>query len=193
MRGFRCSSYHGPAGRLAVLLALSLVAAGCASDDRGVGSMAEQAEAAPGSKNLGAAPLFVLPLLDSGQFDLSNHTGKVVVVNFWATWCAPCLEEMPEFVRLQSEYRDRGLQFVGISVDEDGVDVVRPFIESLEINYPIVMDDGQVAQSYKGNLVIPSTFIIDRRGYIRSRYVGIVRFDTLVPTIESLLEEKPAA
>ena len=160
---------------------------GSTTDQKGSTSPGEHASQNP--RTLGLAPHFVLPTLEGARFDLREHAGGVVLLNFWATWCAPCLQEMPALVELYSEYRNRGLSLVGISVDEDGAAVVREFVDRLGVNYPIALDDGTVGAAYKGNLVIPSTFVVDRRGHIRSRYIGIVDFDTLVPVVERLLAE----
>ncbi len=192
-------AYHRPVAPILILVTATMFSSGCQGGLDQPGRTTSEAEHAPetsaingSTPNLGKAGLFVLPTLDGDIFDLSEHFGEVVVLNFWATWCAPCLEEIPGFVRLQSELGGKGLTFIGISVDEDGREVVDPFVEHLKINYPIAMDDGDVAASYKGNLVIPSTFVIDRVGNVRGRYIGAVTFETLVPTLRTLLAERPA-
>ena len=178
--------------RLAGVITVAGLLSGCGGNKAESGSTPERTDHAPSTNNLGPAPDFVLPTIDGDHFRLADYAGRVVVVNFWATWCAPCLEEIPAFVELQEKYAPEGLQFVGISVDEEGPDLVRPFVKRLNVNYPIAMDDGKVAASYKGHLVIPSTFVVGRDGLIRSRYIGIVSFDTLVPQIEKLLAESVA-
>lgn len=169
------------------VVGLVLLAAGCrnesARDDP------PQSSAPSRVATLGTAPDFRLETMEGGTFALSDHRGKVVVINFWATWCAPCLEEIPGFIRLQNEFRERGLQILGVSLDTEGFNVVRPFAELLGINYPLVVNDGVVAETYRGHFVVPTTFVVDRRGEIRGRYIGIVTFSELEPLLEELLSE----
>lgn len=133
------------------------------------------------------APDFTLPTLEGGTFDLSEHRGEVVVLNFWATWCGPCRIEIPDFVRLQEELGDEGVQFVGVSLDEAGFEVVRPFAEEFGINYPLVVDDGALAEQYGGVYGLPTTFIIDREGRVRRAVPGMMTEEMLRPMLEELL------
>ena len=180
----------GMAGAVVCLL-LSTGLWACGGEDNNSVTKGGQETEASTVVSLGEAPDFVIQTLSGERFRLEQQLGRVVVVNFWATWCAPCREEIPDFVRLQDELRERGLRFVGISVDdEDGADqLVADFAAEYEINYPIALDDGTVAADYRGNLVVPSTFLIDRVGRIRHRFIGAVSFDTMIPKLEELLSE----
>jgi cytochrome c biogenesis protein CcmG/thiol:disulfide interchange protein DsbE len=118
------------------------------------------------------APNFALKASDGQTVELSKFKGKVVVVNFWATWCPPCREEIPDFISLYESYKGRGVAFVGISLDEKGWAVVKPFIEKYKITYPVVLDDGKSQAAYGGIQYIPTTFIVDKTGQIVDKVVG---------------------
>jgi peroxiredoxin len=136
-----------------------------------------------------AAPEFSLTDLDGKPLTLAQSRGKVVLLDFWATWCTPCRQETPQFVALQQKYGARGLQIVGISMD-DGPEPVRAFYREFKMNYPVAMGTAQVAEAYGGVLGLPIAFLIDRRGRIIARYEGPVNMPHLKQRIESLLKEK---
>src|SRR5690625_2669669 len=92
------------------------------------------------AQNKAEAKDFEVQRVNGESFQLSRQKGKVVLLNIWATWCTPCHEETPEFVDLYTEYRDQGLEILGVSIDEQGMSVVKPFMEKYEVNYPIVID-----------------------------------------------------
>ena len=117
------------------------------------------------------APDFTLPQLDGRQLSLSSYRGKAVLLDFWATWCVPCREETPHFVELQQKYGDRGLQIIGVSMD-DSADPVGPFVAQFHVNYPIVMGTAKTGEQYGGVLGLPIAFLIDREGHIVSKHVG---------------------
>jgi cytochrome c biogenesis protein CcmG/thiol:disulfide interchange protein DsbE len=127
-------------------------------------------ESAVSSAN--TAPNFVLKDLDGKLVSLSDFKGKVVIIDFWATWCPPCLMEIPHFQSLYEEYSDRGLIVIGISLDQGGVNVVKPFVKSKGMTYPVVMGGRQVANDYGGIRGIPTTFVVDRKGDIVEKAVG---------------------
>jgi cytochrome c biogenesis protein CcmG/thiol:disulfide interchange protein DsbE len=137
--------------------------------------------------SLQQAPDFVLPTMKGDTFRLSTHRGQVVVLNFWATWCAPCREEIPLFVELQRELGDAGLQFVGVSLDQKGFEAVRPFAQEMGVNYPMVIGDGTVAPRYGGVRALPTTFLIGPDGHIRGYAPGMVTESALRPRVETLL------
>ncbi len=132
------------------------------------------------------APNFVMPTLDGHTFRLEDYGGRVVVLNFWATWCAPCRVEIPDLIEMQSELGEARVRFVGISVDHEPEGVVRAFVEEAGINYPIVIDDGTVSDRYGGVYALPMTFVIDRDGVIRRSKTGLVRKGELMPFLEEL-------
>lgn len=120
---------------------------------------------------------------------LSQWRGRVLVVNFWATWCAPCREEIPGFVRLQEKYRDRGLQFVGIAIDQR--DKVQAFAREFGMNYPVLLGgiDSVEMSRQAGNRVgaLPFTVILDRNGQIVGRELGGLKESRLDEMIKPLL------
>jgi peroxiredoxin len=118
------------------------------------------------------APDFSLTTLEGETLTLSDLKGQVVLLDFWATWCPPCREEIPGFIALQEKYGDRGLTVVGISVDDAGRETVAAFVEKNKMNYPIVMSDGKVEEAYGPIMGIPTTFLIEQRGRIVGKYVG---------------------
>jgi len=117
------------------------------------------------------APEFRLPRLDGQPLSLASYRGKVVLLDFWATWCVPCREETPHFVALQQKYRDRGLQIIGVSMD-DSPDPVGPFVQQFRINYPVVIGTAQTGVDYGGVLGLPIAFVIDRDGRIVAKHIG---------------------
>jgi cytochrome c biogenesis protein CcmG/thiol:disulfide interchange protein DsbE len=134
------------------------------------------------------APDFTLKDLDGNSFSLSsNARGKVVILDFWATWCPPCRAEIPHFVSLQDKYRNKGLMVIGISLDQGGVKTVKPFAKSYNINYPILMGNREVVASYGGVRSIPTTFVIDKKGRIVEKFVGYRSEEVFEGVIKKLL------
>ena len=118
-----------------------------------------------------SAPNFSRPGLDHRKIVLSSYRGKVVLLNFWATWCEPCLTEMPTFVEWQKQYGSENFQVIGISMDDATPDVIAT-VSRLKLNYPVVMGDEYLGAAYGGVLGLPVTFLIDRDGKIQARYQG---------------------
>jgi cytochrome c biogenesis protein CcmG, thiol:disulfide interchange protein DsbE len=117
------------------------------------------------------APDFSLTDLAGNKLRLSDYHGRVVLLDFWATWCDPCKREIPHFVDMQSRYGPQGLQVIGISMDDDEK-LAREFQGQFKMNYPVAMGSAQLASQYGGILGLPITFVIDRSGGIVSRHVG---------------------
>ena len=136
------------------------------------------------------APNFTLDRLNGDAFRLKEHRGTVVVLNFWATWCPPCREEIPDFVNMQADLGDRGVQFVGVALERNpDPQAVRDFAEKMNVNYPIGLGDGSIAQKYGGIRGLPMTFVIGPEGEIRGRIPGRTTEERLRPALERLLEE----
>jgi len=136
----------------------------------------------------GKAPNFAAETLEGDRFRLRAHRGEVVVVNVWATWCAPCRVEMPGFVDLQDSFRDEGVQFVGIAVDRDGAEAVRPFVEKEGVNFPQIANPAVAARHFPGE-VVPRTYLIDKQGRIRYKHSGVMLKWALDDALETLAGE----
>lgn len=138
----------------------------------------------------GNAPDFTLPKFGGGQFTLSSLAGKVIILDFWATWCGPCRMEIPGFIELYNGYKDKGLEIVGVSLDRDREVAVKPYAEKMGINYTIVFGNQEVTERYGGIRGIPTTFIIDQSGNIAWKQVGAVHKEIFETEIQKLLSEE---
>ena len=135
---------------------------------------------------------FTLPVVTEGgragpdRMSLGNLRGKVVLLDFWATWCRPCAITTPSLVRLSHRFRARGLVVIGVNVDQDGPDAVPYFVRRYGVDYPVVYDDGNVSQRYNVR-GLPTVVLIDRTGHIRRVHTGIAGEQELASQIEELL------
>ena len=118
------------------------------------------------------APDFVVPDLAGRTVRLSGLRGKVVVLNLWATWCAPCIEEMPSMERLYARLRDTDFALLAVSQDEDGKRVVAPFVERMHLTFPVLLDPERQVGDHYGVTGYPETFVIDRNGYVVEHVLG---------------------
>ncbi len=120
----------------------------------------------------GVAPDFALTNAEGKTIRLSDFRGKLVLVDFWATWCGPCRMEIPGFVKLYNKYREKGLVIIGVSLDQNGWEAVNPFVKEYQVPYPIVIATREVTEAYGGIPAIPTTFIISPQGKILEKVVG---------------------
>jgi thiol-disulfide isomerase/thioredoxin len=134
----------------------------------------------------GPFPAFHLATLDGELVGSDRLDGKVAIVNFWASWCAPCREEMPMLSALYDEFRADGLEIIGVTEDPENADDVAAQILELGVEYPIVMSDGELEEAVGGVFQIPTTFILNRGGEVVSKHIGLVSEDQLRREIESL-------
>ena len=125
---------------------------------------------------------------DGRKVSLSKFKGKVIILDFWATWCVPCKAEIPGFIELQKKYGDRGLQILGLSVD-DSQSMAKKYSDEMKMNYPILLADGKedILRAYDPIKSIPVSVVIDRQGRIVSRHVGIASMDVFEKEIVPLL------
>jgi cytochrome c biogenesis protein CcmG/thiol:disulfide interchange protein DsbE len=134
------------------------------------------------------APDFALKDADGKLVHLSDYKGKVVVLDFWATWCGPCRIEIPWFTDLQRNQKDKGFEVLGVSMDDEGWEVVKPFLTEVGVNYRVVMGNDSTAQAYGGVDALPTTFLIDREGKIAAVHVGLANKKDIVDGVEQLLQ-----
>ena len=159
-----------------LVLAAGLAAAGC-----GVSS----------DKLMTPAPDFEARMLTGGALRLSALRGKVVLLDFWATWCGPCEETIPRLEALDGRYRAQGLEIVGVSVDDDAGEVP-PFVRAHGMRYPVFVDEGKQVMGLYAVRAVPTTVLVDRKGRVRARWMGAGDDvdDEMERDIRRMLEEK---
>jgi len=154
-----------------------------------------QAKGIAAAGNHPMAPDFTLTTISGENISLSQYKGKVLVVDFWATWCGPCRIEIPGFVALRDRYHDQGLEIIGISNDEgsDAVQEVKDFYKQFKMNYPVGLAGDDVDQLYGGIIGLPTTFLIGRDGRIYAKHTGTTDISVFESEIKALLAAQPGA
>ena len=141
-------------------------------------------------------PAVTFKNLDGQDVPLASLKGKVVIVNFWATWCEPCRVEIPWMIGFQQKYADKGFTILGVAMDEEGKSVVQPYVQktqfdvdghSTTMNYPIVLGNDELAEKFGGLIGFPTTIVISRDGKIQKRYIGLADEGDLEKEIKGLL------
>ncbi|MGP0071818.1 MAG: TlpA family protein disulfide reductase [Bryobacteraceae bacterium] len=131
------------------------------------------------------------PQLNGASWRLSDHRGQVVLINYWASWCAPCRQETPGLIDLARDYRYKGLSMVGIAIDEGGKPAVESFLREFHLPYPVLMPD-LASPSAPAIDALPTTVLVDRNGRVAKSYVGAVRESIFRADVDQLLAEQPA-
>ncbi len=183
---------------IAAILAFGLLACGSSP------TAAVKKASVKAAKERKTAPVFSLKDVDGKDVSLGDFKGKVVLVNFWATWCGPCKIEIPWFMEFEQKYKDQGFAVLGVSLDEDGWDAVKPYIARHKINYRVMVDTTETVSKLYGPFAgppspdepepviasLPTSFLIDRSGRVASVHVGLVSKSNYVHDITALLEDR---
>ena len=139
------------------------------------------------------APGFTLVNLEGKKVSLSDYKGRPVIVNFWATWCAPCKLEMPWFEEFRKKYSPQGFEILGIAEDDAPKDEIEKTAKKINVSYPILLTDGKVAPAYGGVDSLPESFYIDRKGVVVTQTIGLASKDEVEANIKDLLGKTGAA
>jgi peroxiredoxin len=180
---------YSPARRRVLTgIALACVAAGCylvwpVALHHAARAIVESREVKRGTP----APDFTLKDAKGERLRLADYKGKVVLLNFWATWCGPCKTEIPWFIDFEKEFQSRGFTVVGVSMDEDGWKAINPYLAEHKINYPIVLANEEVNEAYGGIEALPTTLLIGRDGKVRFLHAGLISREDYEKEIRQLL------
>jgi peroxiredoxin len=134
------------------------------------------------------APDFALKDAEGKTVHLADYRGKVVLLDFWATWCDPCRLEIPWFIEMQRKNKDRGFEVLGVSMDDEGWEVVKPFMKNIGVNYRVLIGNDQTTEMYGGVDALPTTFLIDRQGKIAAVHIGLASRKDFEDGVEQLLQ-----
>ena len=159
--------------RVLAVVCIWFLLAGCSTN-----TPAEQT-----TKDVKLFPHFKLTSVDGSQFDSADLKGKVVLVNFWATWCGPCRLETPWLVEYKEQYRDQGFEVVGIALDPENKDEIAAFAKEFKVNYPLIYSDGKIETESGGLIGVPTSYLINRRGETITKHSG-------TSSIKSRLQKK---
>jgi peroxiredoxin len=135
------------------------------------------------------SPDYNLKDLEGNAVSSSALKGKIVIVNFWATWCPPCREEIPDFIAFYNEHKTKGLEMIGLSVDQISAAQLKMFVQKNKMTYPVVLAEAKLIRAFDPGSYIPTTFIIDKKGIIRHIQVGRLDKATLISWFDRLSKE----
>jgi peroxiredoxin len=181
------SAFRHTAALAAALVAACLLE-GCAAAPQTV-----KAASVKPDKDRHTAPDFALKDADGKTVHLSDYKGKVVLLDFWATWCGPCKIEIPWFMDIERKNKDKGFEVLGVSMDDNGWEDVKPFLADLKVNYRVVIGTDDTAKDFGGVDALPTTFLIDREGKIAAIHVGLASRKDFEDGVEELLRAAAAA
>ncbi|MGD8353536.1 MAG: TlpA disulfide reductase family protein [Pseudomonadota bacterium] len=160
--------------RLVPLIVVIMIAAACSKGD--------------GGQSLsGSAPAFKLPAVDGSVVQLSDYDGKVVLVDFWATWCPPCQEMIPVLTKLHQRYSKEGLVILGVSMDKEGLEMLGNFVHENTIPYKVLMGDSRIGNAFGGVSTIPTLYMIDREGRLVRKLIGYHTYGELEKQVKKYL------
>ena len=166
---------YSPARRRLLMAAVAacVVTAGWLLYPVAVHSIAQKIRDSTGVQVSKAPPDFTLKDAAGKRISLSDFKGKVVLLNFWATWCGPCKVEIPWFIEFEKQYQAQGFTVLGVSMDEDGWKAITPYVAEHRVNYPVVLGDEDVSRDYGGIDALPTTFVIARDGKVSAIHQGL--------------------
>ncbi len=170
---------------IAAAFAVGCLLQGCSSSP----SVVRAASLKP-DKERHDAPEFALKDADGKTVHISDYHGKVVLLDFWATWCEPCRIEIPWFIEIERKNKDRGFEVLGVSMDDEGWEVVKPFVKENGMNYRVLIGNDATAEMYGGVESLPSTFLIDRTGKIAAVHIGLASRKDFEDGVAELLDAK---
>src|SRR5712671_6111039 len=189
----RESRYNQHEGEFVHVARVSLVVAAILLIGSGCSSSRTVKAAVKDHKDRKKAPEFALKDANGQTVHLADYRGKVVLLDFWATWCGPCKIEIPWFKEFERQHKDKGFAVIGVAMDDGGWDVVKPFASFMKINYRVVVGNDTLADQYGGIEAMPTTFLIDRDGYIAATHVGLSPKDDFEDGILQLLQARNGA
>jgi cytochrome c biogenesis protein CcmG/thiol:disulfide interchange protein DsbE len=160
--------------RLLLVILLAVIIVGCSKSDSGQGLT-------------GGAPDFTLPAVDGSMVSMSDYRGKVILVDFWATWCPPCQEMIPVLSKLHKRYSDKGLVILGVSLDRDGLEALGVYVHENMIPYKVVMGDTRIGNAFGGVSSIPTLYIVDRDGRLVRKLAGYHSYRQLEEQVKKYL------
>lgn len=168
---------------------VSITVSGCSGKESDPGQTVDREFSSAVITDGKKAADFDLKTLEGKSIKLSDYQGKIVIIDFWATWCGPCRKGVPDLVELQNEYKDK-LVVIGISLDQQNtIKELKPFMKQYGINYPVVLGTQQVVMDYGNIQAIPTSFLIDQSGNIVDTHVGLVPKSTYTNMIDKLLKK----
>lgn len=160
--------------RLLLVVLVAVFVLGCSKGDSGQGLS-------------GGAPNFTLPAVDGSMVSMSDYSGKVILVDFWATWCPPCQEMIPVLSKLHKKYSDKGLVILAVSLDKDGLGVLGTFVHENMIPYKVVMGDNRISNAFGGVSSIPTLYMVDREGRLVRKLTGYHSYSQLEEQVKKYL------
>ena len=172
--------------KLSIYLIMIYTLVGCSKSSHNENKPINNQEASTLKDNNNKAPEFTLVSTDGKDIRLSEYKGKVVIIDFWATWCGPCRKGIPDLIELQKEF-GKEIVVIGISLDTDTKEEVVPFMQKIGMNYPVAYGTLEVTQQYGGVEAIPTSFVINKNGEIVDKHVGLVPKSEYADLINKLL------
>jgi cytochrome c biogenesis protein CcmG, thiol:disulfide interchange protein DsbE len=155
--------------KTALALIIALVVTGCGSNESKSTPMAKAV--APKS----AAPEFELERVAGGTLKSDELKGKITIVDFWATWCEPCITEIPNYNAIRASYADKGVEVLGVTVESGPLKDIKPKVEEFQMKYPVIVGDEKIVEGFGGLIGFPTTFIVDKNWRVYKKYLGMTK------------------